>query len=201
MLLILEEYFKEHPIKKRIVEGLYRRGISIKDGGFYLDGIEISITDIATAFKVNRRTVYDTIKVIEGTPELKAVMSRIKPTVDISEIAPMMGDQVLSLEVCPGFFGGVMEKFIDLIAKYGCYVKEIHGRNIGKDNVTIRAIFYRTFPSRIFNEIGKIEGVRHMTVDTLKDRDTDLVCDHCEVRICPSKISSELLKEGEVVGI
>lgn len=201
MLLILEEYFKEHPIKKRIVEGLYNRGIAVINGGFWLDGIQISVTDVALAFKVNRRTVYETIKVIESTHELKEVMSRIRPTVDISNIAPLMGDQVITLDICPGFFGRVMEKFVELIARYGCYVKEIHGRNIGKDSVTIRAIFYRTFPSRLFNEISSIEGVSHMAIDAAKGRDNDLVCDHCEVRICPSKISSEFLKEDDVVGI
>lgn len=201
MLLILEEYFKDHPVKKRIVEGLYNRGISVKNSGFFLDGIEISVSEIANAFNVNRRTVYDTVKVIEGIPEIRAVMEHLHPSTDLSDVAPMMGDQVITVEVCPGFFGRVMESFIQIISKYGCYVKEIHGRNIGKDGVSIRAIFYRTFPSRLFAEISSIEGVRHTIIDTAKNRDNEIICDQCEVRVCPSKISSEFVREDEVVGI
>lgn len=201
MLLILEEYFKDHPVKKKIVEGLYDRGISVSNSGFFLDGIEISVSEIAKAFNVNRRTVYDTVKVIEGIPEIKAVMEHLHPTTDLSDVAPMLGDQVLTVEVCPGFFGRVMESFLQIVSKYGCYVKEVHGRNIGKDGVTIKAIFYRTFPSRLFSDISAIDGVRHTRIDTARNRENEIICDQCEVRVCPSKISSELIREDDVVGV
>ena len=65
MLFLLEQYFKDSPTRKKIVEGLFNRGISVKGGKFFCGSIEISPSQVATALGVNRRTVYETLKQIE----------------------------------------------------------------------------------------------------------------------------------------
>ena len=190
MLLILEEYFKEYPVKKRIVEGLYNHGISVVSGKFYLDKIELSVTEIANAFGVNRRTVYETLKLIENKEEIRQVMGKISPDVNISKVAPFMGNQVVTIYTTMGFFSKVFGEFIDTVRKYGCYMREVSGRNLGKDETFVRAIFYRPIPERIFTEIGKIEGIVKIIINTPEEIDGDLICNKCEVRICPNKLST-----------
>ncbi len=77
MLLVLEEYFKEYPVKKKIVETLYNNGVSIKNGKFFLNDIEISLSSIAESIKVNRRTVYETIKFVNKKSKNKIVGVKI----------------------------------------------------------------------------------------------------------------------------
>lgn len=192
MLLILEEYFKIYPIKKKIVEGMYNYGISLVDGRFYLGKIELSITEIANAFGVNRRTVYETIKVIESKDEVRRVMSTIRPSVDIGEVAPLMGNQVVLIYTSMGYFSKVFGNFIDIVRKYGCYVREIVGRNLGKGETFVRAIFYRSIPTRIFEELENIEGVDKIIITLPEKESASLICDKCEVRICPNKLSTEI---------
>ncbi|MEM0158049.1 MAG: regulator [Thermoplasmataceae archaeon] len=194
MLLILEEFFKDHPIKKKIVEGLYERGISIQDGRLYVGGIEVSISEISKLFKVNRRTVYDTIKLIQSSPEISQVMSLLRPCVDISGVAPLMGDQVVTVYVAPGFFRKALTSVLQIISKYGCYVKEIRGTNMGADDIFIRSVFYRSVPKKIFEDIEKVEGVNRILIETPESANLPLICDKCEVRVCPNKLSSTVLE-------
>ncbi|HLH85735.1 MAG TPA: regulator [Thermoplasmataceae archaeon] len=195
MLLILEEYFKDHPIKRKIVEGLYERGISVQNGRLFVGGIEVSISEISKLFNVNRRTVYDTIKLIQSSPEISQVMSLLRPCVDISGVAPLMGDQVLTIRIAPGFFRKALTAVMQFISKYGCYVKEIKGTNMGADDIYIRAVFYRSVPRKIFEDIGSIEGINKLIIETPESTNLPLICDKCEVRVCPNKLSTSVLEQ------
>lgn len=195
MLLILEEYFRDHPIKKRIVEGLYERGISVGNGKFYSNGIELSVSEVAKSFRVNRRTVYDTIKIIENTPGVREIMSRLKPGPDLCNVATLMGDQVVTLQICPGYFSKAMGALMDAVRKYGCYMKEIFGRNISSDQILLRAIFHRTVPRRVFEELSEVEGVEKIIIETPGNGENEVVCPKCDVRVCPNKLSSSFYEE------
>lgn len=190
MILILEEYFKDIPVKRRIVEGLFSHGISVRNGKFYVGDMEVSVTEVSKAFSVNRRTVYDTIRVIEERDEIKKVMANIQPVADIADIAPLLGNQVVMAHTSPGSFTSSFGKFVDIIRKYGCYVKEVNGRNIGKSESYMRAIFYRTVPSRIFDEMASIEGIQKLIITTPEDIHVEPVCNKCVVKVCPNKIST-----------
>lgn len=194
MILILEEYFRDVPVKRRIVEGLYNYGISVRNGKFYIGDIEISVTEISKAFNVNRRTVYDTLRIIEEKEEIRRVMNQLRPVTDIADIAPLLGNQVVVAHTTPGSFTITFGKFVDVIKKYGCYVKEVTGRNIGKSDSFVRAIFYRTVPNKVFDEMSSIDGVQKLIITTPQDISVEPVCNKCVVRVCPNKISSGVLE-------
>ncbi len=190
MILILEEYFKDLPVKRRIVEGLYNHGISVRNGKFYIGDMELSVTEVSKAFNVNRRTVYDTIRVIEEREEIKKVMGELRPVADIADIAPLLGNQVVVAYTSPGSFTASFGKFVDVIRKYGCYAKEVTGRNIGKSESFMRAIFYRTVPTKVFDEMALIEGIQKLIITTPEDIEVEPVCNKCVVKVCPNKIST-----------
>lgn len=195
MLLILEEYFKDHPIKRKIVGGLYDRGISVQNGKFYISGIELSISEVAKSFGVNRRTVYDTIKIVENTPGVREIMSKLSPSPNLSSVAPLMGDQVATLYVSRGYFSKVMTSLLECVKKYGSYVKEIYGRNQSRDKLILRTIFYRTVPREIFEELGQIEGIEKIVIESATLDIDEIICTKCEVKICTNKLSSGIFEE------
>lgn len=195
MLLILEEYFKDHPVKRKIIEGLYERGVSVNNGRFYTHNIELSISEVAKAFGVNRRTVYDTINLVENTPGVKEIMSRLKPSPDLSFVAPLIGEQVATLHVSPGYFSKAMASVLECVRKYGSYVKEIYGRNQNRDEIIFRAIFHKTVPQTIFRELGSIEGVEKIVIETAEMGAEEPICTKCEVKICTTKLSSSIYEE------
>lgn len=196
MLLILEEYFRDHPIKRKIVEGLYERGISVSNGKFYTQGIELSISEVAKSFRVNRRTVYDTIRIIEETSGVREIMAKIKPSPNLADVAPLMGDQVVTLHICPGYFSKAMSSLMESVKRYGSYVKEIYGKNQNRDEIFLRAIFYKTVPRKIFEELTQIEGIEKIVIESPTFAKDEPICTKCEVKICPSKLSSGIFEES-----
>lgn len=196
MLLILEEYFRDHPTKMRIVEGLYDRGISVDSNKFYSNGLEISVSEVAKYFKVNRRTVYETIKIIQETPGIRELMAHLKPVPSMKEIATLTGDQVISLHVCPGFFSKVLYSFVGKIKPYGSYMKELYAINQSRDEIIVRAILYRTVPKKIFEELSQIEGVEKIIIESPDLSEDEPICSKCEVRICQTKLSSGIFEES-----
>lgn len=196
MLLILEEYFRDHPIKKKIIEGLYERGISVRDGKFYVYDIELSVSEVAKSFGVNRRTVYDTIRIVSNTPGVREIMARLRPSPNLTKVAPLMGDHVATFYILPGYFSRAMNSLMECLQKYGSYVKEIYGRNQNNDELFLRTIFYRTVPRSIFEEFAEIEGVEKIVIESQGIDLEEPICTKCEVKICSSKLSTGIYEDG-----
>ncbi|MEM0155470.1 MAG: HTH domain-containing protein [Thermoplasmataceae archaeon] len=198
MLLLLEEYFKSYPTRKRVIESLYDNGISIVNGKLFLRDIEISISEIAKSLAVNRRTVYETIKTVETNEVLRMVMSKLAPMEDIAKVAPVIGSQVIMVYTTPGFFSRVLSDFTEIVKSYGCNVRDIMGKNCGKDDTYIRIVFYRTVPARILDKVGNIFGVSRVVITTPELNPEYLACTKCEVVICPNKLSTNAWEKVEI---
>ncbi|MCL4329758.1 MAG: regulator [Candidatus Thermoplasmatota archaeon] len=192
MLLILEEYFKDYPVRLRILEGLYRRGIAVRNGKFYADEMEIPISEIAKVFRVNRRTVYETVKAIEENREVRKIMESLNPALDRSNISPLVGNQIIWITPRIGCFSFVLKKSLEVLGPYLCNAVEISGKNSGKKEQEIRIIFTRPLPEGIVDQLSTMGGMEKFNVTT-PDLDSDhVVCNACEVKDCPSKLSSTL---------
>ncbi|BAB59182.1 hypothetical protein [Thermoplasma volcanium GSS1] len=194
--MILSEYFKEHPIKQRIIEGLYRSGISVKEGRFFANDVEISISEIAKTFGVNRKTVYDTVKLVEGNSHLKRVMESIMPMADVSNVALLTGNQIITVYTTLGHYPTVWKDVFMAISKYGCYIREIFSRNMSQDESFIRIIFYRPIPQKIIDQIKAIDGARNVEVKVSSDVD-EILCRTCDIKICPTKYISDVEESKE----
>ena len=129
MLLVLEEYFKEYPVKKKIVETLYNNGVSIKNGKFFLNDIEISLSSIAESIKVNRRTVYETIKFVNKNEVIKKIMENVFSQTDTSRVSLLMGSQIVTIYINKGSFARVYWEVMSLTKKYTPYIKEMYCKN------------------------------------------------------------------------
>ncbi|MGC8608271.1 MAG: regulator [Thermoplasmata archaeon] len=194
MLLVLNEYFKDQPIKRKIIEGLYKSGISIRDGRFFISNIEISVTEISKAFDVNRRTVYETLKAVENSEPVKKIMEAIAPSSDISRIATLTGSQILTVITSNGRYPSVISQLFPVVTRYGCYIREIFSRNMGPDESFIRIIFYRPLSGKVYDEVSKIDGVKAVRISSVYEAD-ELLCSICNIRSCPTKYTSGIENE------
>ncbi len=200
MLLILEEYYRDYPVRLKILEGLYSRGIAVRNGKFYAADMEISVSEIAKAFNVNRRTVYETVRSIEENREIKMIMGSLSPALDRGELSPLVGNQVIWITPRMGCFSTVLKKSIDVLGPYLCNAVEVAGKNIGKKEQGIRIIFIRPLPEVVLEQLSAVQGMEKMRVTTPDPESDQVVCNTCDVRECPSRLSSSLeIKEGTSV--
>lgn len=192
MFLILEQYFKEHPTKLKIVRGLFEHGISVRNGRLYLDSIEISISEVSKAFSVNRRTVYDTIKLIDSKDELRAVMQSIKPSVDTTDASTLIGCEVVSLVSMKGCFSKTLDSFLSSVSSYMCHISEIHAVNENNADNHITAVFDVPVPRKVFQELEKCSCISKIIIESADLESNSYVCPKCEVRKCPKKLVTKI---------
>ncbi len=188
MQLVFDEYFKVYPVKKRIVERLYANGISIVNEKFYLNNIEIPLSSIANTFKVNRRTLYETIKFVNGNPVIKEVMENISVLPDTKKISLLMKNEVVTIFIDKGMYFRVMPEIMRTIEKYMSNIKEIYSINSDYETNFIRLIFYNEVEESVFRNFNNISGINKILIDAPEK--INIICDKCEIKICPHKIST-----------
>ncbi len=192
MLLIVEEYFKNYPARKKVAELLVNYGISVKNSKLYLGNIEMPINAIAHAAGVNRKIVYHTIEYIESTYELKSVFERIRPHSILTEIAPILGWEVLEIYFSGKNFGCTVEKVFHLLSEKSCEVRQIIGERWINGNNKISIVIDVPVDMEIISKIKKIEGVESIVIHTSELDKKKIVCNYCRVRYCPRKVGFDV---------
>jgi predicted regulator of amino acid metabolism with ACT domain len=188
MQLVFDEYFKAYPVKKKIVERLYANGISIVNNKFYVNNIEVSISSIASSIKVNRRTLYETIKFVNDNPVIKEVMENVSVIPDIKKISLLMENEIVTIYIDKGMYSRVTPEIMDAIEKYMSNIKEIYSVNSDYETNFIRLIFYNEVDESLFKIFNGIPGVNRILIDSPEK--INVICDKCDIKICPHKISS-----------
>ena len=190
MQLVFSEYFKSYPVKKRIIEKLYTNGISIVNDKFFVNNIEVSLSSIANAIKVNRRTLYDTIKFVNENPAVKQIMENISVIPDIKKVSLLMKNEVVTVYIDKGMYSRVITEIMGILKNHISNIKEIYSQNSDYDSNFIRIIFYNEVDSPVFRLLDAIQGVNRIIINS--PAKIDVICDKCEIKICPHKISSSL---------
>ncbi len=190
MLYIIREYFKNYPARKKVAEILANNGIRIENSRLFLGDVEISINAIARAAGVNRKIVYHTIEYIEKTYELKSIFERMTPHLNLENVAPIMGWEVLEITFKKGKFGCSLEKIAKILRERACEIKEIIGeREIGESNRLV-IIIENPLKMDTISAIKNIESVESIIIKTAEKDKEKIVCSHCKVKYCPRKVNS-----------
>lgn len=197
MQLLLRHHFSDSPARKKVALGLYSRGISVKNGKLYSNSIEISPSQVARALKVNRRTVYDTIRKIQEDPELSTVMSNIYPEVSFVNVAPMIGSQVIIIYTSKGCYQKVFNDLFDRLKGYHSYVKEVVSRTLDRNQGYIRLILQIAVPENIINGLEEVKGITRVVVVNPEPGAENALCGTCRAFLFPGQMASPLKTEVE----
>ena len=190
MFLILEDYFKNHPTKARITRELFNLGISVVGQKLYLSDMELSIGEISKKLNVNRRTLYETITLISENPEIRDIMSSLKPMPDLGSVYKLFGGGIVTIEIQRGKFSYVFKQTLEIMERYSFFMREIRADNC-LETPSIRLLLHKEAPKRIYGEISEISGVKSIWIETQNDL-SGIVCNGCKVKLCPEKSSTPL---------
>jgi predicted regulator of amino acid metabolism with ACT domain len=75
----IKQHFEGHPERLSVARVLVENGLSARKGEIFLNQIEIPPVRIARVAHVDRRTVNETLNVIESKPELRMIFEEIRP--------------------------------------------------------------------------------------------------------------------------
>ncbi len=174
MLPIVGLYFSNFPAKRRIVEILLKNGISVKHGKFFAGSLEVPITAIAKAAKVNRKVIYYTIEYIEKNYVLKKIFGSLKPTTDFREAAPLWNFDVIELNIANNYLLNVLRK----LPKIKMF------QIIASENSEEMVIVSKTqITHKLLEKIKNIRGVKRVTLFIPKKRNIK-ICNKCKIKVC-----------------
>jgi Predicted regulator of amino acid metabolism, contains ACT domain len=122
----------------------------IVNNKFYVNNIEVSISSIASSIKVNRRTLYETIKFVNDNPVIKEVMENVSAVPDIKKISLLMENEIVTIYIDRGMYSRVTPEIMDAIEKYMSNIKEIYSVNSDYETNFIRLIFYNEVDESLF---------------------------------------------------
>ncbi len=190
-MLILEAYFKNYPARRKVAEFLFENGLSVKNGKIYLKDVEIPISELARAIGVNRKIIYHTTEYIEKTYPLKLIFERLNPLPSLIDVAPLMGWEVLEIEVEKDNYEAAFGDVMRILAESNVPVMEVFGRNLREETSKIFIVIDGTLPVDTFAKIKNIKGFKRLILRTPEKEKEKLVCNYCEVKYCPKRVLLE----------
>lgn len=197
MMLILEEYFKSYPARKKVAEFLFENGLSVKHGRIYLRNVEVPISELARIIGVNRKIVYHTIEYIERTHPLKLIFERLTPLPSLINVAPLMGWEALEVELEKEMYLEGFSEVLSMLYKRNIQVIEVFSRNLREEPTKLYIIIDGTLPAEVFVKVKEIQGFKKLILRTPERDKEKYVCNYCEVRYCPKRILLERIAASQ----
>ncbi len=104
----------------RVVRILLENGLGLRGNEVYLNDIEVPIVRIAKSAGVDRRTVDETIRMVETNPELRSLFSNLRSAgLSLKGVAKQLGLGVVEIIVedphKPGIIAGASLLFVPLV--------------------------------------------------------------------------------------
>ena len=155
-----------YPERLAVAKILIQYGLSIKNGKIYCDKIMIPAVRISRAAGVDRRTVLQTIKMIEKHPELGAIFKDLKPAgASLKEVARYLNLGVVEITPEDARMPGILSSSASLLAEKGISIRQAI---VDDPELTpepkLTLIAEKKIPGEIIPKLLKVKGVRKVSV-------------------------------------
>ena len=155
-----------HPERLRVVRTLLENGLSLRGEGIYLNDIEVPIVRIAKSAEVDRRTVDETIRMVENSPELKALFSNLRSAgMSLRGVAKQLGLGVVEIVVEDPHRPGILAAASQLFSELGISIRQalVDDPELAPEPKLV-LIGEKVVPGEIVPRLLKIEGVTRVSV-------------------------------------
>ena len=160
------EHLKNHPERLAVAKVLVENGLTIKNGKIYCNEIEIPTVKIARVAKVDRRTVAQTIKTIEKTPELQTIFKHLKSAGhSLREIAKYLNLGVVEITPVSAKIPGILAKSALLLAEKNISIRQalVDDPELSPEP-KLTLIAETKIPGELVPEFLKIKGVEKVSI-------------------------------------
>lgn len=150
----------------QVARVLIENGLSVRDNGVYLNGIEIADARLARAAHVDRRTVGETIQVIEHDRQLGAIFRDLRSAgPSLRGVARQLGLGVIEIAADDPHAVGILAGAARLLADAGLSVRQaLVGDPELEPDPKLTLICDRPVPGNVVQEMLKVKGIARVTV-------------------------------------
>jgi len=160
------EHLRGHPERLSVARVLIENGLNIKDGKIYCNDIEIPPVRIGRAARVDRRTVAETVRMIEENSELRVIFMNIRSAGhSLREIARYLDLGVVEITPVNAKTPGILAKSASLIAERNISIRQaiVDDPELSPEP-KLTLIAETKIPGELIPGLLKIKGVAKVSV-------------------------------------
>ncbi|MEM1586878.1 MAG: amino acid-binding ACT domain protein [Candidatus Bathyarchaeia archaeon] len=159
-------YLGGYPERLNVAKVLIRHGLSVRNGKVYCGDIVIPAIRISRVAHVDRRTVIQTIRMIESNPELKVIFGNISPAgPSLREVAKYLNFGVIEITPVDARMPGILAGAASIIAQKNISIRQAI---VDDPELTpepkLTLITETKVPGELIPEFLKIKGVDKVSV-------------------------------------
>jgi len=160
------EHLKDYPERLSVARALIENGLSVRNGKIYCNRIEIPSLRVARVAGVDRRTVNETIKAIEGEKELRVIFEGIRSAGhSLKEVARHLDLGVVEITPVDARIPGILAKSASLIAARNISIRQaiVDDPELSPEP-KLTLIAETKIPGDLIPEFLKVEGVAKVSI-------------------------------------
>ncbi len=155
-----------HPERLQVARTLIENGLSVRDGNVYLNEIEIADARLARAAHVDRRTIGETVQVIERDPQLGSIFRNLRSAgPSLRGVAKQLDLGVVEITAEDAHAIGILAGASRLLADAGLSVRQaLVGDPDLEPDPKLTLICDRPVPGHVVQEMLRVRGIARVTV-------------------------------------
>jgi predicted regulator of amino acid metabolism with ACT domain len=163
---IQELFGPQHPERLKVARLCIENGLAIHDDGIYLNQIEIPTARIGRAAGVDRRTVAETVRMIQSDKGLRAIFEQFQSAgLSLRGVAKQLGLGVVEISAQDPKNVGILASASKLLADAGISIRQaqVDDPELSPEP-KLTLIGDKGVPGNIIPEMLKIKGVARVSV-------------------------------------
>jgi len=114
-----------YPERLKVVKTLLENGLAVRQSRIYLNHIELPVMKVARAAGVDRRTVGETVRVIETNPEIKQIFAKLESAgLSLRGVADDLGLGAIEIVVDDPSRAGILAGASRLLSEAGISIRQ-----------------------------------------------------------------------------
>ena len=162
----IKKYLEAHPERLKVARVLVENGLSAKNCKIYLNQIEIPPVRIARVAGVDRRTVNETLNVINSNRELKLIFEEIRSAGhSLKELAKHLNLGVVEITVVDPKAHGILANSAMILTQGGLGIRQaiVDDPELSPEP-KLTLIVDKKIPGELIPELLRVKGVAKVSV-------------------------------------
>lgn len=157
---ILGDRFKGYPSQEKVAKILLENGLRVEDGHAFCGDIELGDSAIGRACGVDRRVVRATLERITAEADLGRIFSRLRCTLSMSELAPVIGCSTIVITPTDARIPGILADVTRVLYDHGISVRQAMVDDSGDEGrAVLVVVVYSRIPSQVISDLKYCHGV------------------------------------------
>jgi len=161
----ISKYFSKYPSQAKVARLLLKSGFAVRGRKIFAGDVVVADTALARAAGVDRRVVRSTIETISLDKQLSRFFSKLLPTNNFKDVAPVMGWSAIEIVSGDAHQPGILASVAGIISEAGISVRQaIVDDPETTEEPRIFIITESTVPPELLPRLRSSKGVKSLTI-------------------------------------